>query len=43
MIQGNRSPKKIYQEYTDARTTRYNHHGNTPRRSYQVRKTVTRI
>ena len=42
-IQGNRSPRKTYLEYTDTRITRANHHGNTPRRSYQVRKTVTRI
>jgi hypothetical protein len=35
--------EKIYPEYTDTRITRANHHGNTPRRSYQVRKTVTRI
>jgi hypothetical protein len=42
-IQGNRSPRKIYLEYTDTRITRANHYGNTPRRSYQVRKTVTRI
>lgn len=40
---GNGSPRKIYPEYTDTRITRANHHGNTPRRSYQVRKTVTRI
>lgn len=30
-------------EYTDTRTTRANHHGNTPRRTYQIRKTITRI
>lgn len=24
-------------------TTRANHHGNTPRRTYQIRKTITRI
>lgn len=42
-IQGNRSPRKTYLEYTDTRTTRANHHGNTPRRTYQIRKTITRI
>ena len=29
--------------YTDTRTTRANHHENTPRRTYQIRKTITRI
>lgn len=35
--------EKTYLEYTDTRTTRANHHGNTPRRTYQIRKTITRI
>lgn len=42
-VQRNRSPRKTYLEYTDTRTTRANHHGNTPRRTYQIRKTITRI
>lgn len=32
-----------YYSYVDTGITRANHHGNTPRRSYQVHKTVTRI
>lgn len=33
-VQGNRSPKRAYHEYTYAQTTGANYHGNTPRRSY---------
>lgn len=33
-VQGNRSPRKTYLEYTNIQVTRANHHGNTPRRTY---------
>lgn len=39
----NRSPRKTYLEYTNIQITRANHYGNTPRRAYTIRKTVTRI
>lgn len=42
-VQRNRSPRKTYLEYTNIQITRANHYGNTPRRAYTIRKTVTRI